>query len=268
MPLRITQPFVFIEIHHQKFVLLYVPRFVEASFRRALQQLGSHALVEKLRQRNVVRQSLAPSRFYEEISRQTPWRTRFQGMQHDAPVQGIPGHDGPVIEHGVHHGLTLRESSQIGLEAEAVEHGQERLDAEEGRTRDGFILYDVPPAFGQHWLDRAHNVAGALDLESVPGFHEPGRRRQQGGVHGFPRARNDLAAASMNGFIRQSDIENFEFGGPHGLLAQRTFSRGPLKTLNYAGLTRFQLGLVHFTRQSIIHENICSVGRGASKSPN
>ena len=69
-------------------------------------------------------------------------------------------------------------------------------------------------------------------------------------------------------FVWQRNIENFKLGWTHRLLAQRTFSCCPLKTLNYAGLARYQLGLVHFTRQSIVHKNICSVRGGASKCPN
>ena len=139
----------------------------------ALEQLSSHALVEEFRNRHIIRESLSPSSFHEKIPREAMGRARFQGMQDDTLIQWIARDNGPVIEHGVDHCLTLGESPKIGLESKTIEYGKEGFDAVQGRSGDRLVLHNVPPAFRQYRLDCTDNVPRTLDLETIPGLHEP-----------------------------------------------------------------------------------------------
>ena len=61
----------------------------------------------------------------------------------------------PVVEYGEAEGLPLRVVAQVGLEAERLQHRQERLDQEDGRPRLGHIRRHVPAPLAQHGVDRA-----------------------------------------------------------------------------------------------------------------
>lgn len=62
---------------------------------------------------------------------------------HDALVQGVAGHDLPVVEDLQAEGLALRVRAQVRLEAERVYGRHEGLDRVQRRAGDGRVLRHV-----------------------------------------------------------------------------------------------------------------------------
>ena len=82
--------------------------------------------------------------------------------------------------------LTLCVSAEIGLEAERVYGGQERLDGVEGGAGHGGVLGDVAPPLGQHRVHRGHAVGGGQHLHEVVRLHQSWRRHQERTKHSQP----------------------------------------------------------------------------------
>jgi len=72
-----------------------------------------------------------------------------------------PGPRLPVVEHGQAERLALRVVAQVGLEAERLQHRQERLDQEDGRPGLGHVRRHVPAPLAEHRVDGADAVCAA-----------------------------------------------------------------------------------------------------------
>ena len=64
--------------------------------------------------------------------------------------------------------------ADVGLEAEAVDDGDETADAVEGRAGDGAVGEDVAPPSGEDGVERGDGVGGAGHGDGVEGFEEAG----------------------------------------------------------------------------------------------
>lgn len=91
-------------------------------------ELISHCLVEEFGDRHILAESLPTACLHEEFSREVLWWTWLEGVQHDAPIHRVARYDGPMIKHGINHGLPLRKCANIRLESKAINHREECLD--------------------------------------------------------------------------------------------------------------------------------------------
>lgn len=90
-------------------------------------QLEQHGVVEELVDGHVLAEALAPSRLHHELASQMGGRLRLERTQHDALVKRIARNDLPVMEHGQTERLALRVRSEIRLETERINRGNEGL---------------------------------------------------------------------------------------------------------------------------------------------
>ena len=95
-------------------------------------QLEQHGIVEELVDGDIFTESLSPPRFDHELSRQCSGRLGLQWTNGDGLVQGIAGHNLPMVEHREAEGLALSVRTQVSLKAKGVD-GRDKCLKKESR---------------------------------------------------------------------------------------------------------------------------------------
>ena len=90
-------------------------------------ELEQHGVVEELVDAHVLGEALPPPRLDHELAGERGGRLRLEGPDGDGLVEGVAGHDLPVVEDREAEGLALGVRPEVGLEAERVDRGDECL---------------------------------------------------------------------------------------------------------------------------------------------
>ena len=106
-------------------------------------------------------------------------RLRLQRPDRDGLVEGVAGHNLPVVEDGEAEGLSLRVRPQVRLEAEGVDCRDKGLDRVQGRARHGRVLRHVAPAPREDCVDGGDAVGRSLRNEQPKVSRVNGRLRQE-----------------------------------------------------------------------------------------
>mmetsp|Transcript_27633 Transcript_27633/g.57240 ORF Transcript_27633/g.57240 Transcript_27633/m.57240 type:complete len:250 (-) Transcript_27633:850-1599(-) len=188
-------------------------------------------------------------------------------MEEKVLVERVPWNDRPVVKDRMDHRLSLRVGSKVRLEAEGIQHREESLDVVEEGPRDGPVPDNMSPAAFQEGLDRRDHLRGALDLDPVDGFHQPGRRRQQGRVDRLAGRRDDLSTAPVDRLVGQNHLQDLELCSADGFLAERALPGRPLEALDDARPAGCQQLLVDLAGEGVVQEEVRPAGRGVPKGP-
>lgn len=126
-------------------------------------------------------------------------------------VQRVARDNAPAIKDQADHGAALGADAQVRLEAEAVDDGNQAVDAVERRAGDRAVGEDVAAAAREDVVYFHLRVDGARDGHGVQRFHETGGGHQERGVACAAGRGDDLAAAAEDGLVGKHDVGDFEF---------------------------------------------------------
>mmetsp|Transcript_18570 Transcript_18570/g.39864 ORF Transcript_18570/g.39864 Transcript_18570/m.39864 type:complete len:296 (+) Transcript_18570:357-1244(+) len=216
-------------------------------------------LIKVLVDADVVAHALAPPCLDHELTGQGLHRGGLQRPQHHALVQGVTGHNLPVVKHTHAERLTLCVVAQVCLKAEALHHGQEGLDDEDGRAGLGHVGCHVAAPLGQHVVDGRQAVRRCLDLHVVHRLHESGCCHEEGGVADTACCGDDLAASPVDGLWGDLCIQDLELDVPDGLVTQWPLASAPLEALHDGVPDCIEQVLIHLPGQGVVHQHVGSL---------
>lgn len=102
--------------------------------------------------------------------------------------------------------------ADVGLEAKAVDNGNEAAHAVERGAGDGAVREDVAAAAGEDGVEGGDGVGWAGHGDGVEGFEEAGGGGEKGGVDGPAGGGDDLAAAAGDGVWGEGEVGEFKAG--------------------------------------------------------
>mmetsp|Transcript_28556 Transcript_28556/g.64656 ORF Transcript_28556/g.64656 Transcript_28556/m.64656 type:complete len:277 (+) Transcript_28556:501-1331(+) len=222
-------------------------------------QLQEHGVIEKLVDRDILREALAPPSLDHKFTRQVRRRLRLQWPQCDVLVERIARDDGPMIEGGEAEGLSLCVRAKIGLKPKRVDDGDERLEQRQRGARTGTFLHDVSAPPSQDGVNGGDAIERRRDLNREDRLHDARRRHEEGGVGHAPGGGDDLTSPAMDRLGGNAGVEDLELDIPHRLITQRPLTTGPLEALQDVVTDRVQQPLVHLRWQRVVHEDVGSL---------
>jgi len=145
-----------------------------------------------------------------------------------ALLEGVAGHDLPVVEDALREGLTSSVGSEIGSETKGFHDGKVGLDVGEGSSDSLDLLDDLSSSLVHDSVDSSNDSLGAGDLDQEDGLHESGLSSQLGGVEDTSGSGDDLTTSSVDGISVEDNVVDVESDSSHVLSGQDSLLGDPL----------------------------------------
>ena len=117
--------------------------------------------LQKLPHAHIPTQTLPPTRLDDKIPRRGRHGRHLQRTELDFAIERIPGDHAPFVKDERDAGLALGVDAHVGLEAEAVDDGDQAAHAVQRGAGQGPVGEDVPPSTREDGVQRRDGVGGA-----------------------------------------------------------------------------------------------------------